>query len=164
MKIPLFLLVTALLTVVSTLDSRLSAAMPMGTAFTYQGKLNDGTGPASGTYDFHFGVYETAKRWSADRSGRYQQPRGRQHDLFTVILDFGASVFTGDARWLEVSVRTNGGDAFTTLSPRQLLTPVPQALYAGNAQLLNGQPGTEFAPASSLSAYVAKAGDTMTGL
>ena len=29
--------------------------------------------------------------------------------LFTVTLDFGAGVFTGASRWLEIGVRTNGG-------------------------------------------------------
>jgi hypothetical protein len=39
--------------------------------------------------------------------------------LFAVTLDFGTGVFTGDARWVEIAVRTNSGGAdFTTLSPR----------------------------------------------
>ncbi len=32
--------------------------------------------------------------------------------LFTLTLDFGATVFTGAARWLAFSVRTNGGGSF----------------------------------------------------
>ena len=53
--------------------------------------------------------------------------------LFTVALDFGVGVFTGEARWLEIAVRTNGGGMFTALTPRQPLTPSPYALYASNA-------------------------------
>ena len=47
-------------------------------------------------------------------------------------------MFDGNARWLEVGVRTNGSGAFTTLSPRQSLTPAPYASYtpsAGSAAL-----------------------------
>src|SRR5207249_8464707 len=35
-------------------------------------------------------------------------------------------------RWLEVGVRTNGGGAFTTLSPRQRITAAPYAITASN--------------------------------
>jgi hypothetical protein len=51
--------------------------------------------------------------------------------LFTVPLDFGAGVFTGDARWLEIGVRPGlSSGAYTLLSPRQALTATPYALYA----------------------------------
>ena len=50
--------------------------------------------------------------------------------LFTVTLDFGSGIFTGADRWLEINVRTNGGGAFTTLSPRQRITTVPYAYEA----------------------------------
>ena len=53
--------------------------------------------------------------------------------LFTVVLDFGATVFDGTSYWLEVGVRTNGGGTFTTLSPRQPLLMVPYAAYASSA-------------------------------
>jgi hypothetical protein len=43
--------------------------------------------------------------------------------LFTVTLDFGSGVFISSDRWLEISVRTNGVGAFTTLTPRQPITP-----------------------------------------
>ncbi len=41
-------------------------------------------------------------------------------------------MFTGADRWLEIAVRTNGGGAFTTLTPRQQLTPTPYALSSAS--------------------------------
>ncbi|HUT25170.1 MAG TPA: hypothetical protein VM492_12565, partial [Sumerlaeia bacterium] len=68
---------------------------------------------------------------------------------FTVTLDFGAGAFNGDARWLEIGVRTAGsGGLYTTLAPRQRLTPTPYALYAkaaGDAATLGGVPKSGFA-------------------
>jgi hypothetical protein len=58
---------------------------------------------------------------------------GVTNGVFLVPLDFG-SVFNGAARWLAMGVRSNGnGGTFTALSPLQLLTPTPYALYATNA-------------------------------
>jgi len=50
---------------------------------------------------------------------------------FAVTLDFGAAAFPGGDRWLEIAVRpgTNTG-AYTTLSPRQLITSTPYAVRA----------------------------------
>jgi trimeric autotransporter adhesin len=56
---------------------------------------------------------------------------GVSDGLFAVTLDFGGQ-FPGAGRWLEIGVRTNSGDAFTTLSPRQKITPTPYAITAGN--------------------------------
>ena len=42
-------------------------------------------------------------------------------------------MFTGANLWLEIAVRTNGGDSFTVLTPRQQLTPTPYALFANSA-------------------------------
>ncbi len=59
--------------------------------------------------------------------------------LFTSTLDFG-NQFPGADRWLEIAVRTNGGGAFSTLAPRQALTPTPYAIFAGkvNASGISG--------------------------
>ncbi|HEV2391596.1 MAG TPA: hypothetical protein VG146_04445, partial [Verrucomicrobiae bacterium] len=57
-------------------------------------------------------------------------------------------VFDGTAYWMQVDVRTNGGGAFTGLSPRQELTPTPYAVYAETANA-GGLSGT--LPAGSLS-------------
>ncbi|MSU57549.1 MAG: hypothetical protein EXS35_05120 [Pedosphaera sp.] len=37
-----------------------SPLFAQGTAFTYQGRLLDGTNPAGGTYDFRFNLYDTS--------------------------------------------------------------------------------------------------------
>ena len=58
--------------------------------------------------------------------------------LFTVLIDFGSGVFTGATNWLEIAVETNGVNTFTTLTPRQQLTPVPYAIYAESAGGLSG--------------------------
>ena len=57
---------------------------------------------------------------------------GLSNGLFAVTLDFGG-VFTGSNFWLEIAARTNGGGAFSTLSPRQPILPVPYALYSATA-------------------------------
>ena len=112
-------------------------AAPLGTGFTYQGRLQQSGGPASGLYDFQSSV------WDADTAGapvgaiQTASVVGVTNGLFTVTLDFG-SVFDGSARWLEIVVRTNGASGFITLAPRQPLTPTPYAILAGAASGLSG--------------------------
>ena len=55
---------------------------------------------------------------------------GVTNGLFTVTLDPGANVFTGAARWLDIAVRPAGVATFTSLTPRQPITPAPYALTA----------------------------------
>ena len=75
--------------------------------------------------------------------------------LFTVTIDFGPGVFTGASNWLAIAVRTNGNGAFSTLAPRQLVTPTPYAIMAGTSGTAGGLSGT--VPASQLSGVVSLA-------
>ncbi|MBK9138958.1 MAG: hypothetical protein IPM17_09385 [Verrucomicrobia bacterium] len=120
---------TALLCVLSSLTH----AAPLGTAFTYQGQLADAGQPAHGAYDFRFAIYDAASGGGLVAGPLTNSPVAVANGLFTVRLDFGLGVFNGDARWLEISVRTNGGAAFIPLTPRQFLTPAPYALYSAQA-------------------------------
>jgi hypothetical protein len=99
----------------------------VGTAFTYQGRLNDGGIPASSDYDFQFALYDDLAGGN-QLGNTIDQTITVDDGYFTTLLDFGQA-FQGEARYLEVRVRTAGtGDPFTTLTPRQALTPVPYSL------------------------------------
>jgi hypothetical protein len=90
-----------------------------GTAFSYQGRLNDSGSPATGIYDVRFTIYDAVTNGNLVAGPLTNSATAVTNGLFVVPLDFGSGVFTGAARWLEVDVRTNGGGAFSTLLPLQ---------------------------------------------
>lgn len=111
-----------------------AAAAQLGTAFTYQGRLADNAGAVSGFYDFRFTAYDAETNGNVVGSTLTAVGLAVSNGLFVATLDFGSSIFAaGQARWLQIEVRTNGAANFTTLVPRQSLTPTPYALYAPNA-------------------------------
>ncbi len=125
--------VALVLLVLTALNVQLSTARAQGTAFTYQGRLNDGGASANGNYDLRFTVYDSPSAGLVVGGPLTNSPATVSNGLFTVTLDPGVGVFTGPARWLEIGVRTNGSvAAYTTLSPRQALTASPYAITAGN--------------------------------
>ncbi len=112
-------------------------AAPMGTEFTYQGRLIDANDAADGEYDFEFKLYDDPTAGTQQGSMIYASEVDVIDGYFTVGLDFGSDVFDGDARWLEIGVRPgemNDPNVYTTLQPRQEVTPTPYALYAKTAQ------------------------------
>lgn len=115
----------------------------LGTAFTYQGQLKDGGNPANGAYDFEFALYDALSGGAQIGSTVSANDVTVTNGYFTTPLDFGASAFTGDKRYLEIRVRPGASSgAYTTLSPRQELTATPYALYAKSAWALTGNSGT----------------------
>ncbi len=135
------------------LDFRCPAFSLVGTAFTYQGRLNDGLGPANGIYDLSFSVYDSTNLPGTLIAGPLtNSATAISNGLFTVTLDFGTNVFNGTERWLEIGVRTNGASSFVTLVPRQKVTPTPYALMSLEALQSASLLGT--LPASQLPAGV----------
>src|SRR4051812_32353511 len=100
-----------------------------GTAFSYQGRLNDSGGAANGNYDLTFTLFSVAAGTGQIGSTLTLSNTAVTKGLFQVTLDFTTN-FTGADRWLEIAVRTNGANAFTTLLPRQAILPVPYAIKA----------------------------------
>ena len=104
----------------------------LGTAFTYQGVLKDAGAPATGDYDLKFTLYNV-KEGGTPLPGTTPVTLTNvsvEKGLFTVELDFG-DIYQNQQLYLEIGVRPGGSsDSFTTLSPRQAVTPVPQARYA----------------------------------
>lgn len=126
-------------TVLGLMAAPLAAQTSMGTAFTYQGQLKEAGAPVNGTADFEFSLWDAAGSGDPPTGGT--QIGGTQSvdnlpvsgGLFTVELnaggEFGATAFNGDARWLEIAVRSPAGSGtFTTLAPRQPITAAPYAL------------------------------------
>ena len=116
----------------------LPATFVQGTAFTYQGRMNDNGAAATGAYDLRFALYNAFTNGTPISFPQTNFATGITNGLFTSTLDFG-SVFTGTNYWLALGVRTNGStNAFTLLWPRQLLTPMPYAIFANSASNLIG--------------------------
>ena len=113
------------------------SACAQGTAFTYQGRLSDANGLATGSYDLMFTLFGTNTDGSALAGPVTNTTTAVSNGLFTATIDFGGG-FDGGARWLELAVSTNGANAFTTLVPRQPLTPAPMAVFANTASNISG--------------------------
>ncbi len=138
-----------LVTLLGALNSQLAATFAQGTAFAYEGQLQNGGGPANGTYNFTFSLY-TASSGGAPVAGPVIVNGAIVNNgLFTVTIDFGPSVWNGAVNWLEIGVEANGTSPFTTLTPRQQLMPTPYAIFATTSGNLSG-----LLPASQLSGTV----------
>ena len=130
--------------VLDTIDITVEPA-ELGNAFTYQGRLLDDNIAADGFYDMQF------KLFNAPTEGTQLGPTNDADNFelidgyFSIRLDFGSDVFNYEGRWLQIAVRPEGNmDPYTTLSPRQRITPSPytietvvriQQLEAENDQL-----------------------------
>ncbi len=110
-----------------------SNILAQGTAFTYQGQLYDGSGPANGTYDLKLELFNASSGGSLVAGPVTNTPVVVSNGLFTTLVDCGAGVFNGATSWLQIGVRTNGGAGFTGLTPRQQIMPVPYSIYSENA-------------------------------
>ena len=127
-----------LLLALAILNAPLSTTFAQSTAFTYQGRLNNGANPVTGIYDLVFAICGTASN-SVPNIAVTNTAVGVTNGLFTASVDFGAAPNSFATRWLEISVRTNGGTGgFTTLAPRQQLTATPYAFVALTASNLSG--------------------------
>ncbi|MGA2245856.1 MAG: tail fiber domain-containing protein [Verrucomicrobiota bacterium] len=125
------------------------ATLAQGTAFTYQGQLQNNGSPSSGTYSLIFSVFTTNSGGSAVAGPVTNAGVAVVNGLFQVRVDFGNAVWNGATNWLQIGVASNGVPPFTTLAPRQELTPTPYAIYAENAGSVPGfatYPNTNGAP------------------
>ena len=105
------LLTFLVLAFLSTLNSQLSTLHAQGTGFTYQGRLNDGAGPASGIYDLRFSIYNAVSDGVQQGGTLTNAATAVSNGLFTVTLDFGAGIFSPGriAGWKSVCGRTAAG-------------------------------------------------------
>lgn len=121
-----------------------NAQTPLGTGFTYQGRLSGPSGTVDGTADFQLSLWDLpgsgCPAVGGNQVGTTQLISAAtiSDGLFTIAVnsagEFGSGAFDGDTRWLEIAVRSpSGTGAFTTLCPREAVTAAPYALYAASA-------------------------------
>jgi hypothetical protein len=117
------------------------------TAFTYQGRFTDAGNPANGNYEVQAKLFD-ALNGGTQQSFTYTDHQEVTNGNFTVTLDFGATAFTGAARFLEIGLRPLGSsDPFTILAPRQRITSSPYAIQSVNTQQLGGLPANRYVAA-----------------
>lgn len=83
-------------------------ALPLAaqeTAFSYQGRLLENGQPSNGSYDFTFAVFDAPATGNQIGSAVTLGPIEVTNGLFLTTLDFGAGVFSGPQRWLQIGDR-----------------------------------------------------------
>ena len=104
-----------------------------GTAFTYQGLLNNNGVPANGLYDIQFGAYDDPTTGTLQGGLVTNTGVLVSNGLFTTTIDFGPGVFLGESLWLDIAVSTNGAGDFSPITPRQAMTPSPYSIFSSEA-------------------------------
>lgn len=156
------------LLVILFLIPAVSFGAPLGSSFTYQGQLTQQGIPANGAFDFQFKLFD-ASGGGAQIGGDVARNAVVVDDgVFTVDIDFGASAFDGQARYLEIRVRPAGLGIFTQLMPRQPITATPYALYSSSAAAVpwtgvSGVPGGLADGMDNDTQYTAGTGLTLSG-
>ena len=98
-----------------------------GSGFIYQGVLTVGGVPANGSYDFQVNLWDAVTGGTPIGNALSVTGQPVTNGVFTIPVDFGSSVFQGDARWLQLAVRQNSG-IYTLLTPRQPISATPYAM------------------------------------
>ena len=122
------------------------------TQFTHHGNVGFSV---TTTYDFRFGLYDTATVGTGTQVGALVDKPGvavTNGDFTVTGIDFGAAVFSGGELFLETAWSPAGSGIFTTLSPREKITAVhanrslsaATADTAANASQLGGLPPSGF--------------------
>ena len=102
------------------------AAQP--SIFTYNGRLSDNGQLANGNFQFAFKLFEVANGGTALATITDINTTVAS-GVFNVNLDFGATLFDGNPRYLEIGVRPQGSaNPYTIFTTRQVITSVPYSL------------------------------------
>lgn len=110
-----------------------ATALAQTSAFTFQGKLNDGGAPANASYDMRFRLFDAAEGTNQIGLTLTVTSVPTSAGIFTVQLDFGADAFAVGERFIEISISPAGQNNFVTLAPRQRLTSAPYSIQSRNA-------------------------------
>jgi hypothetical protein len=140
--------------------SEARADTPLGTDWVYQGRLTlNGEPVPPGNVNLMFQLFDAAVGGNLEATDNVGAWPVQEGGLVSVPLDFGGTPFnTGEQRWLQITVNGN------VLSPRQLITPAPFALYALNAGsigIINALDAADGSPVDAV--YVDNSGNVGIG-
>ncbi len=110
-----------------------SASIPVGTAFNFSGHLTSAGQAMNGPADLRFTLFDDPFSGMQHGPVLSFDAFAVRDGLFSLALDFGPVAFDGSARWVELAVRGSGESEFTTLLPRQSVSPTPYAIFAVQA-------------------------------
>ncbi|OAI38870.1 hypothetical protein AYO38_08735 [bacterium SCGC AG-212-C10] len=112
-----------------------SLASPLGTAFTYQGKLTGTSGAITGACDLRFTLFDQVAGGMQIEAPVEKLAVPIVAGVFSTKLDFGDAAFSaGQARFISIFVRCPAGvGTFEPLAGRQELTSTPYAQFANHA-------------------------------
>ncbi len=121
------------------------APSALGSVIGYQGQLLLSGEPVNGACNFQFSLWNAQSGPSQIGSTQSRSSITVTNGMFMIDdLDFGASAFNGDPRWLQIAVQCPGDPSFETLSPRSPIRPSPYALYSGDSDKLDGEDSSAF--------------------
>ena len=95
---------TRIIAICYLLSATFELAYAQGTAFTYQGRLNNGANLAGGSYDLTFTLFATNASGVAIAGPVTNSATAISNGLFTTMIDFGSGVSNGETNWLEIGV------------------------------------------------------------
>lgn len=99
-------------------------------SFTYQGFLGSAGSPADGLHFFSFRIYAAASGGTALATYTPGAALTVDQGYFSTVIDHSgvpALFADGQVKYLDIQVKKNAADAFTTLTPRQPIHPAPMA-------------------------------------
>jgi hypothetical protein len=148
-----------------------------GSGFTYQGQLKSAGAGVTGLCNFEFSLWDREDPLDVMglQLGVTQSVLGTpvSNGVFTAELngmgEFGASALDGNARWLQIAVLCGADAGFTTLTPRQPVTPAPYALAipglrveqkAGASNVIGGTAGNITSPPIDVDGATIGGGET----
>jgi len=135
----------------------LYAQSPLGTGFAYQGQLDENGAPLSGPVDLRFSLHDALTEGQQVGSSIVFSDYQVSGGVFAVELDFGVAAFNGQARYLQIEVRSphdpTDTEPYTTLEPRLPVSATPYALQtrglyvdeAGNLSIGDATPAAAVA-------------------
>lgn len=150
-----------------------SSSAAIGTAFTYQGVLENPPGQVvTDTCAFAFKLCDDPTAACIPGTVSNHPAIEVSFGVFTVAdVDFGPGAINGEARWMQISVQCSGDAAPTELSPRVELKPAPYALAlpglrtlenADSPNIIGGHASNSVSP-DSVGAVIAGGGSITDG-